>query len=124
VSQRPVLTLTPLATALGKPIDSSYADGHYLHLVHHLREHAHRYGGANILICWHHGKILDLAAALDASPATLPASSAWPAHWPDGVFGWLLQIYLDGDGKLHHHHTRAINERLMPDDATDPVYDR
>ncbi len=102
-SHRPKLTIKPLADAIQKSIDTEYADNHYADLVNHIKEHAKdRYANANLLICWHHGEILDLATALGASPADLPPASEWPKKWPGEVFGWLLKIYYKEDGSLHH----------------------
>jgi hypothetical protein len=120
-SDRPVLTITPLATAIQKPIDSSCEDKHYLKLEKHVRENAEDYANKNILICWHHGEILDLAGALGASPESLPPSSTWPNKWPGEVFGWLLKVYYKDDGTLQKQQSQAINEHLMPDDTIDPV---
>jgi hypothetical protein len=122
-SDRPLLTIRPLAKALEKPIDSNYKDKDFALLRDHIEKHAKgRYAKSNILICWHHGEILQLAAALGASPVVLPPSSDWPAKWPGTVFGWLLKVYYKDDGTLHHKQTQAVNEHLMPDDTTDPVF--
>ena len=122
-SDRPILTITPLANALKKTIDSNYSDKAYTKLVDHVRSHAKdRYAHANLLICWHHGEILQLAQGLGASPTDLPATSNWPAKWPGDVFGWLLKIRYKDDGSLHGDETEAINQHLMPDDITDPAY--
>jgi hypothetical protein len=124
-SDRPVLTITPLATAINKSIDHNYSDKHFSKLMEHIQTHAKdRYANSRILICWHHGEILDLATALGAGPSTLPAASDWPAKWPGEVFGWLLKIYYKDDGTLHHKESQAINEHLMQDDTADPVYDK
>ena len=123
-SHRPMLTVTPLSAALGIPIHQQYADEDFVKLVKHIREKRDHYAGQNILICWHHGRILQLAAALGASPATLPPNSAWPSHWPESVYGWLLAIHYTADGCLSLDQTRAINEALMPDDTIAPIYGR
>lgn len=124
-SDRPELTITPLAQALKLAIDCTYKDKDYQKLAAHIQKHAKdRYANSNILICWHHGEVLELAQAMGAAPAALPAKSDWPAHWPGTVFGWLLKIYYKQDGTLHHGETQAINERLMPDDTATPVYNR
>ena len=120
-SDRPLLTITPLAAKINKQIDAKYKDKDYAQLVAHFQAKAKQYAGSNILICWHHGEILQLAEAMGASSATLPATSNWPAKWPGNVFGWLLKIYCKPDGTIHHNSTQAINEKLMPDDAMEPV---
>ncbi|MBD2655152.1 flagellar basal body-associated protein FliL [Synechocystis sp. FACHB-383] len=123
-SHRPVLTVTPLSAALGIPIHQHYADEDFAKLAKHIREKREDYAGQNILICWHHGTILKLAAALGASPGTLSPNSAWPSRWQESVYGWLLEIHYTADGCLSLDHTRAINEALMPDDTIAPIYGR
>ena len=120
-SDRPLLTITPLAAALKKKVDTTYKDKDYAKLVAHFQQNAKQYAGSNILICWHHGEILQLTAAMGASSTTLPATSNWPAKWPGDVFGWLLKIFYKSDGTIHHSSTQVINEKLMPDDTVDPV---
>jgi hypothetical protein len=120
-SDRPVLTITPLANAINKTIDSHYKDTHYPDLVTDLQQNAKQFAGKNILICWHHGEILQLAEAMGASCATLPAASTWPSTWPGEVFGWLLKAYYKSDGTIHHSLSQTINEKLMFDDTVDPV---
>lgn len=121
-SNRPLLTIKPLAKKLGMKVNNDYMDKGYAELVTHLQENAKRYADSNILICWHHGEILQLAAAMGASSETLPSESSWPDKWPPTVFGWLLKIYYRKDGTIRHKSTQAINEHLMPDDTVDPVY--
>jgi hypothetical protein len=123
-SDRPLLTITPLANAIQKTIDASYAEKHYDKLGKNIRDNAVNYANKNILICWHHGEILALAQTLGAAAEGLPSSSNWPANWPGEVFGWLLQVYYDDHGALQDEHSQAINEHLMPDDTMDPVYNK
>lgn len=122
-SNRPFLTIQPLAQAIGKTIDGDYKDKHFSKLVEFIQQNPKKqFDNANILICWHHGQILDLAGSLGAECKNLPQSSNWPLTWPGKVFGWLLKIYYKSDGTLHEKQTQAINEKLMPDDIVDPVY--
>jgi len=122
-SDRPFLTIEPLAQAIGKTIDPDYKDKHFSKLVKFIQENpAKQFDNSNILICWHHGEILDLAKSLGAECNNLPPGSNWPLSWPGTVFGWLLKIYYKSDGTLHHNQTRAINEKLMPVDTVDPVF--
>ena len=122
-SARPFLTIQPLAQAIGKTIDPNYKDKHFSKLVQFIQENPQKqFDRSHILICWHHGQILDLARSLGAECNTLPPESNWPATWPGEVFGWLLKIYYKSDGTLHEKQTQAINEKLMPDDIADPVY--
>jgi hypothetical protein len=119
-SQRPRLTLTPLSAAIGHKIHADVADADWADLVTELAG----YSGVDVLVCWHHGQILDLANALLAKggvdPAQLPAASAWPSKWPGDVFGWVLQIVYDANGNADPAWVRAFSERLMYDDTTDP----
>jgi hypothetical protein len=121
-SHRPVETLTPLANATGLPFTTDIPDDSYPQLVSELEDPA--YDQANIVVCWHHGKILDLAGQLltaGGQPApTLTAASTWPDTYVCSVFGWALQIRYDASGVVMPDWTRCLNEHLLPDDTTDP----
>ena len=51
----------------------------------------------NIVICWHHGEILELAnLLLKGNPPP-----GWPTEpWPPDVFGWLLWLHYDEHEKV------------------------
>jgi hypothetical protein len=124
-SYRPHQTLQPLANATGLTIDVSIADANYPDLIAELAK-PHKYDDATILVCWHHGEIIQLADGLLGAgglpaPVLSPAST-WPGQgtWPPDVFGWLMQIRYDNNGAAEADWVRCINERLMPDDTTDP----
>jgi hypothetical protein len=122
-SHRPFLTLLPLAYAINKTIDPQFKDKDYSSLVDDIQTNSEKkFDNSNILICWHHGEILELAQSLGVKCSDLPPSSNWPKTWPEDVFGWLLQIYYKEDGSLHHKETQAISEKLMHDDTIEPVY--
>jgi hypothetical protein len=71
------------------------------------------YSGENVLICWHHGAIPDLLRAFGANPkALLPGG-----EWPDDVFGWLIVLRYDQNGKAS---ANVSNERINLDDAKHP----
>jgi len=110
-SSRPRLTLEPLSRALGLKIEQPYKDKQYEMLAHDLLTTPH---GKRILICWHHGKIPELAQALGADANRLVPGGKWPT----GQYGWLLQLSYDHDGRLIPDQTRRISENLMPDDST------
>jgi len=93
-SHRPKLTLTPLAHALDMHVETPHSDRHYAKLADDLLDPGKDYSNQNILICWHHGEILDLANALLKQPPP-----GWPTKWPGDVFGWLLWISYDKDEK-------------------------
>jgi hypothetical protein len=89
-SHRPKLTLTPLAERLGMKIEHPYADADYECLAKLLLGSTD-FSKQNILICWHHGEILDLANLL----LKKHPPPGWPTKWPGDVFGWLLWISYD-----------------------------
>jgi hypothetical protein len=114
-SDRPYLTIEPLAKILGLTIDDKHADKDYKKVADDILQNS-KYDNKSVLICWHHGEILALAADLGAGATTLPASSNWPAKWPGDVFGWLLQVCFDGSGNIVTADTFCISEQLMYDD--------
>ncbi|HYI96997.1 MAG TPA: hypothetical protein VEX68_25870 [Bryobacteraceae bacterium] len=117
-SHRPRLTIEPLAAAIGLAINDKHADKDYQKVADDILQNA-KYDQQNILICWHHGEILDLATALGAT--NLPSSSNWPPSWPGHVFGWVLQLCYDDNGAIIPDQTICFNQQLMFDDyAQDP----
>ena len=121
-SARPVETLSPLAAATGLPFCTKIADASYPDLVSCLQTQT--YVGKNILVCWHHGEIMQLANLLltaggQQGPTLTPANT-WPGTWLCCVFGWVLQIRYNGSGAAMADWTRCINENLMADDTIDP----
>ena len=113
-SQRPRLTIEPLATAIGLKINDKHKDKDYQKVADDILQNS-KYDQSNILICWHHGEILDLAAALGAPG--LPPSPTWPTPpWPKEVYGWVLQLCYDDGGDIIPSQTICINQQLMYDD--------
>ena len=92
-SKRPVETVTPLATALDLPINDGFDDNDaeikkMANAI--LTEHA--FAGKIVLVCWHHGKIPDLAKALGVKR---------PPKWDGKVFDRVWQItYPKGKASL------------------------
>src|SRR5215469_2939014 len=110
-SDRPFLTIRPLSDAIGLPIDDEYKDKHFSKLVDAIRaNNGRKFEDSHILICWHHGEILNFAEALGASSNSLPSSSNWPVKWPKEVYGWLLKIFFKADGSMDLQNTQTINE--------------
>jgi hypothetical protein len=82
-SDRPVETITPLRKALKLKLNHDFKDDDFKGIAAHILGNP-KYSGARILICWHHGKIPQLAAALlVANP---------PSPWPCRVFDRVWQI--------------------------------
>ena len=77
-SQRPRLTMEPLANAMGMEIDARYQENDYQKVADEILQNS-KYHQSNILICWHHGEILELAAALEVDATKLPPQSHWPS---------------------------------------------
>src|SRR5919202_6020586 len=115
-SQRPRLTIEPLARALDLDINDKHKDKDYQQLADDLLTDP-KYDGANSLVCWHHEQILPFAQSLGVDPSTLPSQSNWPTQgWPDDVYGWVLQLRYDAQGQLIPAQTLCSNEKLMYDD--------
>jgi phosphohistidine phosphatase SixA len=115
-SHRPRLTMEPLAKAMRMKIDDRYQENDYPKVADEILQNS-KYDQSNIVICWHHGEILELAAALGVDADKLPPESHWPSPpWPGEVFGWLLQVCYDADGNLNPSQTLCINQQLMYDD--------
>jgi hypothetical protein len=109
-SHRPRLTLTPLSRALQMRLDTRFKDKDFQSLADDIRSTPH---GKHILVCWHHGAIPDLVRALGADPGQLVPGGKWPGS----VFGWLIELRYDHDGRLLAGKCQRINEHLMPDDS-------
>ena len=110
-SQRPKLTIKPLSQALGLSINTDFKDEEYAELADEL--HSGRYSNKNILVCWHHGKIPKLLAALGADPQQLLPNG----KWPEEVFGWIILLEYDQKGDLN---AAVKDENLMPGDVAHP----
>ena len=109
-SDRSRETLLPLSNALHLKIHLTFDLSESQELADKVRR---SYSGETVLICWHHGAIPDLLKAFGANPkALLPGG-----EWPDDVFGWLIVLRYDQNGKAS---ANVSNERLTPDDAKHP----
>jgi len=109
-SERPRLTVEPFAKAAKLRIDARFSSNQSPELAAALRATEQ---GKRILISWHHTDIPDLLRALGAKPKSLLPGG----KWPDAVFGWVILLSYDQDGRLIPASTRRINEHLMPDDS-------
>jgi hypothetical protein len=108
-SQRPRLTVGPLADALALTVNTRYQDKQTVKLANKLRASEQ---GKNVLICWHHGEIPNLLRALGAKPETLLPKGTWPGR----VFDWVIQLSYNREGKLIPSTTRRLSEPVLPDD--------
>jgi hypothetical protein len=108
-SQRPRLTLEPLAAALGLKVDHRFKNKNFQELADEIQSKDH---GKCMLICWHHGEIPELVRALGADPAKLLPD----AKWPDREYGWVLQLRYDHEGRVIPGETVRVSENLMPGD--------
>jgi hypothetical protein len=80
-SNRPVLTVTPLAAALGKKIDDNY-DNHAKGIADLAAEVlGGKYAGKTVLICWHHGTMPDVAKALGYDSAPKVPGTSFDVVW-------------------------------------------
>lgn len=83
-SKRPIETVTPVATALNLPINDRFADRDA-----DIKKMAGAilndlcFAGKIVLVCWHHGKIPDVAKALGVLK---------PPKWDGKVFDRIWQI--------------------------------
>lgn len=105
-SVRPIETVTPTAVALGLSIDATFADADYANLAHDILA-KHKYAGKVLLICWHHGKICELANALNGTGAQ---------KWHGSVFDrvWLLDY-----GQSPTPAIQQFGQELLFTDETD-----
>ena len=103
-SNRPVQTITPLATALHLPIDSTFMSEDYAALARSLL--SGKYAGKVVLIAWHHGALPSLVTALGATPPY--------AQWPDAQFDRIWRIDYGKDGKVT---IKDLPHNLLPGDS-------
>jgi hypothetical protein len=109
-SDRARETLLPLSNSLDLKIHSKFDVNEGQKLAEKVLS---SYSGETVLICWHHGAIPDLLKAFGANPkALLPGG-----EWPDDVFGWLIILRYDQNGKAS---AKVSNEGITPDDAKHP----
>jgi hypothetical protein len=111
MSHRPRLTLEPLAADTGLALNCEYESDDINGIVKALATTP----AQNIVVCWHHGKIIDLAEKLTGG------KSPWRKKWPDDIFGWTIQIRYDNGGKPRLDWIKCSNQKLMFDDKVDPT---
>jgi hypothetical protein len=99
-------TVTPLAAHLGVPVDTRFSKGDESALARHV---ASRTGPT--LICWQHGELPAIAAALATGTPTPPAS------WPDARFDLIWALAPTGAGWSFHQ----IPELLLEGDSNESI---
>jgi len=92
-SNRPVETATPLGTALNLHVNDGFADKDR-DIKKMVNAILNDYPGKVVLICWHHGKIPEIAKALGVSK---------PPKWDGKIFDRVWQItFPKGKAKLEN----------------------
>lgn len=103
--KRPRLTITPLSQALRLPIMTPYKNKDYQQLAESLLP---LITGKTVLICWHHGEMLNLIDALGADAAII-----FPhGKWPNKEYGWVVQLCYDKAGQLLPGLTHVVEQEL------------
>jgi phosphohistidine phosphatase SixA len=108
-SERPRLTLTPLAARLQLPLEQPFADKQVDKLVDSLRQQNQ---AGVVLIAWHHGELGDLIHAFGGDLTALTGKDKWPGD----VFNWLIVLRFDDRGQLIASRSHLVRERLLPGD--------
>ncbi|MDR3606405.1 MAG: histidine phosphatase family protein [Oligoflexia bacterium] len=98
---RPVLTVTPLAQALGLSILDSYAQKDVQPLAQDILSKP-EYDGKMVLICWEHHMIPAIAAALGVQPQ--------PDAWGKDVYDQVWEIdFTNGQVSNFQQYQEALN---------------
>jgi hypothetical protein len=84
-SIRSIETVKPLAAALGLPVQHHIEDRRFDDLIAEIFAKP-EYRGKTIVICWHHGKLPEIAALLGA-----PVGS-YPDPWPSDCFNLIVDF--------------------------------
>ena len=108
-SERPRLTLTPLAARLQLPLEQPFADKQVDKLVESLRRQNQ---AAVVLIAWHHGELGNLIDAFGGDLKTLVGKDKWPGD----VYNWLIVLRFDDRGQLMPSSSHLVQEHLLPGD--------
>lgn len=101
-------TVSPLADALGLPINTSFGKGDEEKLVKHVLAQP-----GPTLICWQHGEIPGIA---EAFPSATPEP---PSEWPDDRFDVIWTLTKTADGWTF----AQLPELLLPQDQPDVIED-
>jgi broad specificity phosphatase PhoE len=104
-SERPVETVTPIKTDRNMSLSADVKDREFQKLVAQVM--SEDFKDTEILICWHHGEIPALAAALGAK---VPPNY----KWPDDVFDRVWVLSYGADGSVNREDRP---QRLLPGDS-------
>jgi len=103
-SNRPVETVLPLGQALHVKINALHMDDDAAGLARDVL--SGKYAGKVVLICWHHGQIPAVVAALGVTDA--------PAKWDGDVFDQIWKIeWVGGKARM-----TTLPEELLKGDST------
>jgi hypothetical protein len=98
-SARPVQTVTPLASTLRLEVHDSHKDEEFQAVADALLSHE-KFRDEQVVVCWHHGKLPQLAKALGVVD---------PPSWEDDVFDRFWLIEFDGEeAKLAEQPQRLL----------------
>jgi hypothetical protein len=103
-SQRPTETLTPLAKWLDLKVDAGFDHQNPAAFAKAIFG-TPKYAGKTVLVCWHHGAIVELAKSLGADS---------PPEWKDNVYDRVWDLTFDELGKVTFRNRPM---QLMPGDA-------
>jgi hypothetical protein len=81
-------TVEPLAAAVGKTVQHDIEDRDFQQLVSEIFSNPD-YRGKTIVVCWHHKKLPEIAAALGAAPGSYPSS------WSEDVYNLIPDFRYD-----------------------------
>jgi hypothetical protein len=109
-SIRSIQTVTPLARAVGVPVNDSFTRGQTTRLVRDIMENPY-YDGRLVLVCWQHERLVD--AALELAEYN-NSSVALPLYWDSDTYdrAWVLDL---NNGKVISF--KNIPQRLFPNDS-------
>ena len=108
-SDRPRLTLRPLAARLQLPLEQPFADEQVDKLVDSLRRQNQ---AGVVLVAWHHGELGDLINAFGGDLKTLVGKDKWPGD----VYNWLIVLRFDDRGRLMPSSSHLVQQHLLPGD--------
>jgi hypothetical protein len=107
-SQRPKLTVEPLASELKIKVNDEFDTKQLKALTKRLENIR---ANETVLICWRHGEMEELVRELGGKSKELLADGKWPEH----VYDWVLELHYDRKGKLTQ--AKRVSQHLLPSDG-------